>query len=234
MLCSACTSAGLRMPARLRSVVQRFGQVFRVGPGEQRKRPLVPRDAVQARVEQLVRARRLDRQAGGDPESAIEHAAVRDDHHRLAFVPAREVAQRPFDALVQPEKRLAATGQRERRLARAPAPIAVGIEALDLLVGAPLVAAVVPFAQPRLDAQREAVRLGDRLGGLARAQQVARVDGGERPRGQPSPGLARLLETLLVERRVELALEAPLAVPGRDAVPNEDEFGLQASLGFSV
>ncbi len=78
------------------------------------------------------------------------------------------------------------------------------------------------------------MRFGDRFGGLARAQQVARIDGGERPRGQPPTGLASLLEALLVERGVELSLEAPLAIPGSDAVSNEDEFGLQASLGFSV
>jgi len=149
-------------------------------------------------------------------------------------VAARELAQCRLDALVQRQQRFAAAGQRERRLACAPAPVSVRIDALDLLVGTPLVAAVMPLAQAPLDAQLQPVRGSDRLGRLARAQQVARIDGGERPRAQPQPGLAGLLEALLVERCVELPLEAPLAVPGGDAVPDENELGAQASLGFSV
>jgi len=222
------------MTARLRRVVKRLGQMLCIGPRQQRERSVLPGDPVQARVEQFVRARRLQRQAGGDAERTIEHAAVRDDDHRLALVPARQLSQRRLHTLVQRPQRLAAAGQREGRLARAPAPVPFGIDALDLLVGAPLVAAVMALAQPRLDAQVETVRFGDRLGCLARAQQVARIDGGERPRGEPPTGPARLLEALLVERGVELALEAPLAIPGGDAVSNENEFGLQASLGFSV
>lgn len=222
------------MSARLRCVVDRLDQVRRIRPGEQREGLVLPRDPVQARIEQLVRARRFERQAGRDAKRAIEHASVRDDRHHLPFVPSREIAQRRLHPLVQRPQRFAAAGQRERRLARAPARVPARIGALDLVVGAPLVSAVMPLAQPRLDAQIEAVRRGDRLRRLAGAQQVARVDGGERPRSKAPAGLARLLEALLVERRVELPLEAPLAVPGRDAVPNEDEFGLQASLGFSV
>jgi len=159
---------------------------------------------------------------------------MRDDRHGPAFVPARDVAQCRLDPIVQRQQRFAAVGQRERRLACAPAPVSVRIDALDLLVGASLVAAVMPLAQAPLDAKLQSVRGGDRLGRLARAQQVARIDGGERPRAQPQCGLAGLLEALLVERRVELPLEAPLAVPGSDAVPDEDELGAQASLGFSV
>ena len=93
---------------------------------------------------------------------------------------APEIARRAaatFNAVGRPD----GVYVNERRLARAPARVPVGIGALDLVVGAPLVAAVMPLAQPRLDAQIEAVRRGDRLRRLAGAQQVARVHGGERP-----------------------------------------------------
>lgn len=222
------------MPACLGDVVERFDQVCGIGPREQREGVVLPRDAVQARVEQFVRARRIDRQAGGDAERAVEHAAVRDDDDRLACVPPGEFAKRRLDALVQREQRLPASGQRECGLALAPAPVRRRVDPFDLLVGATLEAAVVPLAQPRLDAQLEAMRRRDRLGRLSRPQQVARVDRAQRPGGKPLPGLARLLDALLIERRVELPLEATFAIPGGDAVADEDELGFQASLGFSV
>jgi hypothetical protein len=66
-------------------------------------------------------------------------------------------------------------------------------------------------------------RSGDRLCGLERALQVAGVKAGKAPAGEPEAEAPSLLASFTRERRVELALDAPLAVPGRLPVANQQQ-----------
>src|SRR5690606_22989121 len=118
--------------------------------------------------------------------------------------------------------------------------------ALQFVVSAPLELAIVPLAQPRVQARLEAVDLGNRLGSLARAHEVAGVQHAQRPVGEAPPGARRLRPALVVERDVDLPLESSRAVPGRDSVTDQHRFGVLAfacscaqaeagvSLGFSL
>src|SRR5712692_5114736 len=70
-----------------------------------------------------------------------------------------------------------------------------------------------------LDTQRR----GDRSCGLAGAKQVTCVQRLDLPACQSPRHTARLLISLLGQRRIKLALDAALAIPGRLAVADEDQ-----------
>ena len=100
-------------------------------------------------------------------------------------------------------------------------PIRVAL--LDLRPGEALPLADVDLAQlaQRDNVGAEARR--DDLRCLARPREVARVDELDRLAGELGRERVRLLASRLVERRVGVALEAPLAVPVRLAVPHEEQ-----------
>ena len=94
---------------------------------------------------------------------------------------------------------------------------------LDLAAGQRLPRADVDFPQ-RVDRDRgEPVRLRDRLRGLERAVQRARVHRGELLTGERRCQLSSLLPPELVQRRIRMALETALTIPFRLAVPNEQD-----------
>src|SRR5204863_6846940 len=61
--------------------------------------------------------------------------------------------------------------------------------------------------------------------GLLGAPEIARVDGVERLLGELRREAARLFAPGLVERAVGVALEAPVEIPVRLAVPHEEDPG---------
>src|SRR6266851_3088189 len=70
---------------------------------------------------------------------------------------------------------------------------------------------------PRLE------RRGTRSCGLAGAKQVTCVQRLDLPACQSRRHTARLLMSLLGQRRIKLALDAALAIPGRLAVADQDQ-----------
>ena len=153
-------------------------------------------------------------------------------HHRdhLARVPRRQRQHGVDAARIEVEQALATAG-REAGFALTPAAGVIGLGAFDLGVGAALEAAEAAFAQARVGDQWRASPQGQRLRGGPGALQVAAVDGGQRlvglgfglgfgntlgqPFGLPAAGL--------VQRNVELALDARLGIPGRLAVAQDEQ-----------
>jgi len=85
-----------------------------------------------------------------------------------------------------------------------------------------------PLAEINLAKQLFRLGLGacgdrDGFGGLERPFQVARVKACKSPAGKPEAKAPGLLPAFLGKRRVELALDAPLAVPGRLAVADQQQ-----------
>ena len=98
-------------------------------------------------------------------------------------------------------------------------PLDSGEALLDLGAGQSGPGAVVHLPQVGVDHDGDAVRLGDDLGCLAGACEVARVDGVERHVCEPAGEFPRLLASGCVQRAVVPALEAAFAIPVGLAVP---------------
>jgi 3-oxoacyl-[acyl-carrier protein] reductase len=71
----------------------------------------------------------------------------------------------------------------------------------------------IDLPQAGVRAHRHAVGRREDLRGFARSGQIARVDGGKGRRCEPLGELTRLCPAELVERRVGVSLEAPVAIP---------------------
>ena len=100
--------------------------------------------------------------------------------------------------------------------------VVLGREALArLLEGQSLPAAEVQLAEPGVQPRRTGARRGDRSGGVAGAGQVAaQQDGGAR-RGEQPGDSARLLPADVVQRRIELPLDAAAGVVPGAGVPEQ-------------
>jgi hypothetical protein len=97
-------------------------------------------------------------------------------------------------------------------------------ESLRQLVGAQ----AFPFAEKNLanGVQRlgsDADRAAEDGRGLERALQVAGIEAGPMPPGQPPAQQLRLPPTFVGERGIELALDPVLTIPGRLAVANQEQ-----------
>ena len=100
-----------------------------------------------------------------------------------------------------------------------------GPPGFDLGAGAALPAAGVPLAQPHVDDRIEAEPRADELGGVAGPLQVGRV---ERHHAVDRRRVGRgrgLVDPDVAERRVGLPLPAPVCVPRRLAVADEEDAG---------
>src|SRR6185503_16771815 len=120
---------------------------------------------------------------------AAERAAVTDHDDASVRVAVGDPMERSKHALSVLLPRLAV-------------PAAVGETLLDLFAREPLPAAHVDLAKVGIDVDGEAVLGGDRGRRLARAAQIARVDGVEALGGEGAGELARLGSARVVERRV--------------------------------
>ena len=94
---------------------------------------------------------------------------------------------------------------------------------LDLLPGEAREDANVGFSELGSGRHREAHSGGDDLRRLHSPREVTRVHGSEGRRREPLGKLARLCPTNLVERRVGVPLEAPVAVPVGLSVPRQQD-----------
>jgi len=79
------------------------------------------------------------------------------------------------------------------------------------------------LAERRLRSRRLPDRRADRFSGLECPPEVARIETGEAPWGQPPPQELRLTQAFKRQRGVELALDAVLVVPGGLAVANQNQ-----------
>ena len=226
-----CCSVGARRQRRGdRHAVGRFiqrrcadVQVAGVVPADQRQAGGGVQQAVDRRVVQLPDARRVERHAGGGAVEAVHHAAVRHQHHRLADVAFGD-AQRGLDAArIEGGQRLAVAARGEFRIAALPAGGQVGPALGDLGVRHALETPEAAFAQAGIEFQRDAVERRDRLRGGPRAREIAADDHVGIFLREPMRRAARLLLPALVERNVQLALQAGLDVPGGLAVSYRDQ-----------
>src|SRR5205814_10243778 len=149
------------------------------------------------------------------------HAAVRDEGDGLPRMGRREARGRGNAALIELAQRLAA-GRREIEIAPAPALASLRPAFLDFLPGVAFELAEVPLAQADLGDDLAAGAVGHGPRGVVGAQQVARVDGRDALFGH---GLAEppcLPAAGVVERDVELALDARVDVPRGLALADGD------------
>ena len=94
---------------------------------------------------------------------------------------------------------------------------------LDLRRRQPRPGAEIPLAQSAVTDERQARRARHDLGGLPRAQQIARHERFEARRQQPARERARLHAPALRERRVRLPLPAAECVPFALGVPDQPD-----------
>lgn len=152
----------------------------------------------------------------------LNHAAMRDHQDVAVLVPSKDLVDCGGDAGLEIHGALSAWHEVPVGLLDPARPC--GRKFLGDLVGAhPL-----PVAQINLP--ERLVRLGLRpsrgrngLGGLEGPLQVAGVKARESPTGESPAQAASLLAAFFRQRRVELALDAALAVPGGLPVANEQE-----------
>jgi len=116
----------------------------------------------------------------------------------------------PFPrALRHVDQPLAARNMDVRRLA-APAREKLGVLLFDFVERQPLQRAVIEFANGFLDLHRQAVRLTDQLGGLARPAQIAGVNRLDVLAAEQRGDLFGLPHSDIAEFQVGGALTAPL------------------------
>src|ERR671935_154073 len=158
--------------------------------------------------------------AFGPSERGADRAAVRDCDDPFAVVVNREFLQRPEHALAH---LLVGFAVVPAAAVLEPAAELLRKAPLDLVPGQRLPRADVDLAQALDRRRRQTVALGDRLRGLERAQQRARIDGCDLLIRERRGELGRLLPPELVQRGVGVALEAALAVPVGLAVACEKD-----------
>jgi len=101
--------------------------------------------------------------------------------------------------------------------------LAVPLAAVDLVPREALPGADVDLAQPGFPPDRQSEPCADDLRRLERAAQVARVDRVRRVVRELLAKALRLSAARIVERRIGMPLEAPVAVPVRLSVSREKE-----------
>jgi hypothetical protein len=107
-----------------------------------------------------------------------------------------------------------------------------GVLAPDLVPGLPLVDAERALAQPLVEADRERGRRADLARRLLGAPEVAAVERVDALACEPRGGRARLRQAARRERAVAVTLDAPLAIPGRLAVADDEQLhGRELSIG---
>ncbi len=195
-----------------------------VGPAHQAQALRRIEQPVDAAVAELPGARRVELDARRGAVQAVEHAAMRHQGQQFARVALRQRRHAGHAALVELGQPLAALGA-EAGVALAPAFAGLGMIALDLGPGQALEDAEGALAQAALGPRHEARGPGQRLGGLPGALQVARVERRDALVGQRRGDARRLPAALVVERHVELALDARVDVPGRLAVADGEDAG---------
>ena len=166
------------------------------------------------------RAERAEQLIGNaeQPRHAEPQCGPVADHHGQAVAIGRWLRHGGRDAL---QGAADPVGHRGRGLAvrRHPVRVGFGVPLADLGVGQALPAAAVPLTQVLVEDHVQPGQPGQRCGGARRADQVGgddhvRAQPGQQPRGPLSLRLAGL-----VQRDVALALESPLDIPQRLAVP---------------
>src|SRR5262249_14182051 len=108
-------------------------------------------------------------------------------------------------------------------VARFETDVVPGIFALAFNACQALKYAEVPLPQPGLAHHLVRGAIRDRLDRLQCPAEVAAVEAGECLVPQSLTEQDRLREALLIERAVQMALDAPLSVPGGFAVTDDDE-----------
>src|SRR5689334_5204273 len=152
----------------------------------------------------------------------LDHTTVGHDQDVAVRVALEDAVDRLRDSSVEGRLALAAWHHVPVRLFD-PARPCVRITRGYLICAQTFPLAQVDLAQRRLGARGQADPEADDVGGLKSALQVARVMGREAAAGQPRAQELGLAAAFGGKRRVELALDAVLAVPGRLAVPDEDK-----------
>ncbi len=185
-------------------------------------------EPVERAVGYLEIARRAERPAGGAPVDDVEHAAVADRREGLAGM----MAHHPGDALGH------ARGKRPQRLpcleivigiARRVTGVRLGMARGGLGHGQSLEDAIVALAQLRQRLDHVVFALRQRLRGFHRACEVAAVDRVEALVRRVERHRQRLRPPGVVERNVEVSLDAPLHVPVGLAMPDEADSGAEGS-----
>jgi len=160
----------------------------------------------------------------GTPIAVPQGAAVADDYQSLPAVSTGDL----FYALSDSGEPLADTlAPRNRPIDDA---LAVNSERLRLFLQRSRYAharqdAQVPFAQALIELDRQSADVGDGLGRLPRAHKVAAVDGGERAAGKTLRERVGLAQTACVQRNLQVPLDAPLGIPVRLTVADEQDAG---------
>jgi len=169
-------------------------------------------------------ARLMQRLAGGFAVEDVEHAAMGDGGDGVPGVVLRHFMHGGCDALGEAVHAFAAV-EIIIGVAREVAGMRFGLAYHAFCRGEALEDAEVPFAQLRQDFDFEAAPLGEHVGGVACAQQVAAVDGVEVVVRGVERHRQRLGAAGLVERDVDLALDAFFDVPVGFAVADEADAG---------
>ena len=191
-------------------------------------------------VEPGVRDQTLPRPCQGLPGGAavdhVQHPAMRDHHRRLPALLQAAFDQgphRPHDTGVELTARLAAC-RREVGVVTLPALHDLGVPFADVVQGQALDHTEGLLAPEGFGPGRGLPLTGQRLGGLAGAQQVAGEQGARRLRSQVQPQALRLLQAQRVERRVQVALETQFAVPVGFAVSHKPEINHDGHYAFDT
>ena len=168
----------------------------------------------------------MRRRAGGQEDA--RHDAQRPavaDHAEWPPIVVRQLVQQLGDPLRGRLDRLAA-GRLANAGVIAPGGIAIGIRDGEVGVRPALPLALADLDQARVRLDRDADRGADRLRRLPRAGQGRAHDADRAMRlvARQARGKELRLETSVRrQRRIHVALEAPLAIPVGDAVPDEED-----------
>src|SRR5258706_9223426 len=147
---------------------------------------------------------------------------MRDDKNVAVLMTRKDRVELSVDPRLERHGALATSYDVPARRRRPSGP-SVGETLRELLGGQAFPFAQVDLAQTRARDRRQTGRLADEPGRLVRTLEIAGVEAGIPVIGQPAADSPRLAAAFLRQRRVELALDAVFAVPGRLAVTDQQQ-----------
>ncbi len=150
-----------------------------------------------------------------------DRPAVADDEHGLTGMPVQHLLQERANALPERIEGLGIVGA--GTFAGLPANVRLAEVALDLGGGEALPGAEAALAQAGVETNLQPGGLGEDLGCLPGAGQVARIH--DVDTAELLGELTSLTSAEVVQRRVGLALPASVSVPVGFAVPDEEQSG---------
>src|SRR6266567_7882849 len=153
-------------------------------------------------------------------ERDLDDAPVRDHHHVPVLVTREDRVELQIDASLEWHR--AARDDIPARFLGPQRPF-LRVTLGQLFGRESLPQAQVDLPQRLRRARCRCHRLADQAGRLESPLQIAGVEPGKAPAGEPASYLHGLAATFCGKRRVELALDAVLPVPGRLAMPDKKE-----------